>query len=258
MTLQRSGGAAAFSTTADAYAATMAPALRPVAEEVVRRAELHQGETVLDVGTGTGTAAGLAVGDGRRVMGLDGAAGMLEIARREHPEVEFMEADFTKMPLADGSIDVIVATHALLFADDRVAALAEWLRATRPGGRLSLSVPGPGTVVPTAVFGDVYLRYGLSWGDDYPTETDLAGWAADAGWSDVETAADPTAAIPLRDDQHFRTWLRVGSKGRATADWSDERREAFARDLMAAAPRDAQGGYRLPFGALFLTARRAA
>jgi tRNA A58 N-methylase Trm61 len=62
VTLQRSGGAAAFSDSADAYAATMAPALRPVAVEVVRRAGLMPGETVIDVGTGTGTAAALALG----------------------------------------------------------------------------------------------------------------------------------------------------------------------------------------------------
>lgn len=256
MTLQRSGGAAAFSTSADAYADTMAPALRPVAEQVVHRAGLLAGEAVLDVGTGTGTAAGLAAGEGRQVIGLDAAAGMLEIARREHPGIEFIKADFTNVPLADGSIDVVVAVHALLFADDRVAALAEWLRVTRPGGRIALSVPGPGTVVPTAVFGDVYVRYGLTWGDDYPTEAALAGWAAAAGWSSIRTAADSTAAIPLRDDDHFVTWLRVGSRGRATADWSDERKTAFARDLMAAAPRAADGGYHLPFGALYLTARR--
>jgi hypothetical protein len=139
-----------------------------------------------------------------------------------------------------------------------VAALVEWRRVTRPGGRLSISVPGPGTVVPIVLFGDVYLRYGLTWGDDYPTEAELAGWARAAGWSDVLTAADPTIVIPLRDDDHFRAWLRVGSRGRATADWSDERRAQFARDLMEVAPRDAQGGYRLPFGALFLTGRRAA
>jgi SAM-dependent methyltransferase len=256
VTLQRSGGAAAFSSSADAYAATMAPALRPVAEEVVRRAALRPRETVLDVGTGTGTAAVLAAGDGRRVIGLDAAAGMLELARRDHPWLELVQADFTDIPMGDGSVDVVIAVHALLFADDRVAALAEWLRVTSPGGRVSLSVPGPGNVVPTAVLGDVYQRYGLTWGDDYPTEGEFAGWATDAGWSEVRSAADATAAIPLRDDDHFRTWLRVGSRGRATADWSDERRAAFARDLMDAAPRGPDGGYRLPFGALYLTAWR--
>jgi SAM-dependent methyltransferase len=234
----------------------MAPALRPVAEEVVRRASLRTGESVLDIGTGTGPAAGLATGDGRRVVGLDAAAGMLEIARREVSGVEFVEADFTELPMADGSFDVAIAAHALLFADDRVATLREWLRVVAPGGRISLSVPGPGDVVPATVLHHVYDRYGITWGDDYPTIAELAGWAAQAGWSDVETAADPTIGIPLADDELYRAWLSVGARGRATGDWTAQRRDEFARDLMAATPRSSDGGYWLPFGALYLIARK--
>ncbi len=255
MTLQRSGGAAAFSSSADAYAATMAPALRPVAEEVIRRAGLRPGESVLDVGTGTGNALPLLIGDGRRVVGADAAPGMLAIAAEAAADVELVEADFGALPFGEGAFDLIVAVHALLFAADRVAALREWHRVTARGGRISLSVPGPGDVVPTAVLAPVYDRYGLRWGDDYPTEADLAEWASAAGWRDVATAADPTTAIPLADDDAYRTWLRVGARGRATAEWTAERRDAFARDLMAASPRDAEGRYRLPFGALYLTAR---
>jgi SAM-dependent methyltransferase len=258
VTLQRSGGASAFSASADDYAATMAPALRPVAEAVVRRAALRPRETVLDVGTGTGTGAALASGEGRRVIGVDAAPGMLEIARAEVPGVEFVEADFTDLPLADASVDVVLAIHALLFADDRPGALAEWLRVTVPRGRLSLSVPGPEGAVPTAVFGHVYDRYGIAWGNDYPTEEELAGWAVAAGWSNVATSADPTTGIPLADDDAFRTWLRVGARGRATAAWSDEMRAAFTSALMEASPRDADKGYRLPFGSLYLTAEKPA
>jgi hypothetical protein len=77
-------------------------------------------------------------------------------------------------------------------------------------------------------------------------------WAAVAGWRDVATATDPTTSIGLADDEAYRTWLRVGARGRATADWSAERREAFGHDLMAATPRDADGRYRLPFGSIYL------
>lgn len=255
MTLQGSGRAAAFSETAEAYAATMAPALQPVAREVVRRARLLPGERVLDVGTGTGTGAALASGDGRRVTGLDGAAGMLEIARRRHRGIDFVEADFAAIPLPDAFFDAVLAVHALLFAEDPVAALREWRRVTRPGGRLSLSVPGPDDAVPSSVFGAIYTRFGIAFGG-YPNASDLADWAAAAGWSDPSTDADATIAIPLADDEHFRSWMSVGTRGRATAGWSDEERERLAGALMAAAPRGADGGYRIPFGALYLTATR--
>lgn len=244
-----------FSDTAGDYAATMAPALAPVAAEVVRRAELRANQSVLDIGTGTGTAARLALGDQRRVIGLDAAAGMLEIARLEAPGVELIEADFTRIPLEDASVDVVIAAHALLFVKDRVMALREWLRVIAPGGRLSLSVPGPGDVVPSAVFGEIYDRYDVEWNsNDYPVPSELAGWAGEAGWIDMKVDADPTTAILLGDEAAFRTWLRVG---RAVSGWSAERIDAFARDLMASQS-SADGSFRIPFGTIYLTARRPA
>lgn len=255
MTLQRSHGAAGFSDTAADYAATMAPALAPVAAEVVRRAALRPAETVLDVGTGTGTAADVARGDGRRIIGIDAAAGMLEIARARIAGVEFVEADFLDLPVAGASVDVVLAVHALLFADDRVAALREWRRVTRPAGRLSLSVPGPGNVVPSAVLGTVYDRYGIKWsGDDYPRTGDVGRWAAEAGWSSIAVDADPTTSITLADEEAYRAWLRVGARSQQSRKRTDEEREQLARDLMAASPRGDTGGFRLPFGTIYLAA----
>jgi SAM-dependent methyltransferase len=245
-----------FSATAADYAATMAPSLRPMAAEVVRRASLAPGERVLDIGTGTGTAAALARGEDREVIGLDGAPGMLEIARSEVPDVEFVEADFGTLPFEDAAMDVILSVHALLFADDQVVTLREWRRVTRPGGRLSLSVPGPDDATPAALYARVYERHGLTASRGYPTARSLAALAEDAGWSEVRVETDPATAIVLPDEPAFDTWYRIGPRGPVTSAFSAEQHRALADDMLAATPRDADGTLRIPFGTIYLTARR--
>lgn len=245
-----------FSETAAGYAATMAPSLRPIAETVVRRARLEPGERVLDIGTGTGSAAAAAVGEGREVIGVDAAPGMLAIARREVPGARFEEMDFAAMGFEDASMDVVIAAHSLLFATDPAAVLAEWLRVTRPGGRLSLSVPGPRELTPTAIYGEIYERWRIFASADYPTETSMEALAASAGWSDVETDADPSTAILLPDEDAFRLWREIGSRGARSAELTPEQHRALTDEMLATTPRTADGGLRIPFGTLYLTARR--
>ena len=245
-----------FSETAAGYAATMAPSLRPIAETVVRRARLRPGERVLDIGTGTGSAAAAARGEGREVIGLDAAPGMLEIARREVPDVRFEEMDFAALRFDDASIDVVLAAHALLFATDPAAVLKEWLRVTRPGGRLSLSVPGPRELTPSSIYGEIYERYGIDTAGRYPTETSLAAIAASAGWENVQTGADPSTAIVLADEAAFRLWREIGSRGARSAEFTPEQHRTLTDEMLAVTPRVADGAFRIPFGALYLTARR--
>src|SRR3990172_5760048 len=128
VTATRSDAVAGFSDTAENYAASMAPSLAVVAAEVVRRAALRPGERVLDLGTGTGSGAALARGEGRAVTGVDGAAGMLKIARHTVPEATFVETDFGELPFAEASFEVAMAVHSLHFAADPVAVLAAGLR----------------------------------------------------------------------------------------------------------------------------------
>jgi SAM-dependent methyltransferase len=248
-------GSAAYLETAPGYAATMAPSLRPVAAEVVRRAELRPGERVLDIGSGTGIAAAAAVGEGRTVVGVDGSPGMLDIARRDVAGATFEVMDFTDLRFDDGSWDVAVSSHALLFADDRPAALREWRRVVRSGGRLSLSVPGPGERTPSRIYDDIYKRYGIDTSGRYPTQDELAGWAEQAGWRVVRTAADPGMAIRLEDEEAFRLWRQIGSRGPATAALSESEHETLTTEMLAVTPRDPEGTFQIPFGALYLTAR---
>lgn len=220
---------------------------------MVVRAALRPGERVLDVGTGTGNAAAAAVGMGRRVVGVDAATGMLEIARARVPDAEFVQADFGLLPFGDGAFDVVIAVHAINFADDPSAVLLEWRRVATDGARLSLSFPGPRECLPVALYGDVWTRYGLRLHDGTPVDAVITA-AKTAGWHLTSTDADPTVEIVLADADAFHRWRSTGSRGRATAGWPPERLAALDADMLAVTPRGPDGTLRIPFGALFVTA----
>lgn len=254
MTVPR--GSRSFDAGATGYEATIARTLLPVARRVVERADLQPNEHVLDVGTGTGTAAGAAMGEARSVFGIDGAPRMIEIATRNVPDATFKTMDFGSLEFPDGLFHAVVSSHALLFAEDRGAALREWLRVTRVGGRLSLSVPGPLERSPNALYAEIYARHGVDHAGRYPTEDELAALATDAGWTDIETEGDPSLVIRLPTEELFRTWRSIGSRAETTHDWTDAQHETLTTAMLAATPRDEDGAFVIPFGALFLTARR--
>lgn len=245
-----------FSETAEGYARTMAPSLRRMAAEVVRRAALGPDDRVLDLGTGTGTAAAMARGDGRRVVGVDAAPGMLALARADVEGVEFIESDFASLPFDDGAFDVVLAVHALLFAADQRATLDEWRRVTRPGGRLSLSVPGPAEVTPSALYGRIYAEHGIDTTGRYPTANTLARVGDAAGWTNVDVMADPGTEIVLGSEDDYRAWRTIGARGAATADYTPEQDAALTEAMLAVTPRAGDGSLRIPFGTLYLAARR--
>jgi SAM-dependent methyltransferase len=234
----------------------MAPALGPVNEAVVRRAALEPDERVLDIGTGTGTAAGLARGDGRRVVAVDAAPGMLEIARDRVDGVTFEEMDFSALRFDDGSFDVVLSVHALHFAGDGAAVLAEWRRVTAVGGRISLSVPGPLERTPNAHYREPYARHGIQPVDRYPSTDAVAAMADRAGWDAVQVDADPSTALELPDEAAFRLWREIGFRGSATDHLSASDQERLTDEMLAVTERTAEGGFRVPFGTIYLSARR--
>lgn len=244
----------AFSETAENYAVSMAPSLRTMAVAVVQRARLQHGERILDAGTGTGVGASAALTSGREVVGVDAAPGMLAIARREVPGARFVEADYAELPFPAGSFDVVISVHALHFATDPVATLAEWRRVTRPGGRLSLSVPGPRAAMSFKIYDPIYRRHGLHRRVEVASRTKLLAWARAAGWRQVKVEADPTTSVRLAGPDTFGRWLRTGSRSVTSRALSPERLAALEADLLDATPTGPDGLLRIPFGSLYLTA----
>jgi SAM-dependent methyltransferase len=93
---------------------------------------------VLDAGCGTGRLLPTLLGAGFDVVGADLSAGMLQVARREHPDLTLHEADLRALPLAGGSVDGVLAWYSLIHCDagELAEALVELTRVLRPGGVL--------------------------------------------------------------------------------------------------------------------------
>jgi SAM-dependent methyltransferase len=118
---------------------TTAAELEPAARLVVERAGVGAGDVVVDVACGTGNAALLAAARGARVVGVDGAPRLLDVAREraagEGVELELREGDLLALPVDDGAADVVLSVFGVIFAGDPAAALGEIARILRPDGR---------------------------------------------------------------------------------------------------------------------------
>jgi SAM-dependent methyltransferase len=114
----------------------------PTYEEAIRRAGIGRGQTVLDVGCGTGVFLRAAADHGATVCGIDASEALLEIARERVPDAELALGDVQHLPYADDRFDAVCGFNSFFYADDMVAALREAGRVAKPGAPVVIQVFG--------------------------------------------------------------------------------------------------------------------
>lgn len=164
------------------------------------------GERILDLAAGTGTSSAALAARGASVVAVDFSPGMLEVGRRRYAGrrgIEFVAADATQLPFADGSFDATTISFGLRNVAEPLTALAEMFRVTRPGGRIVIcefSRP-PSVLLRRAYFeylhrvmpivsavtsshADAYRYLGASI-EAWPDQATLSGWLRGTGFQDV-------------------------------------------------------------------------
>jgi arsenite methyltransferase len=109
--------------------------------------DLHEGEIVLDLGSGAGADVLISarrVGPTGKAIGIDMTDEMLELARRNAVEagaenVEFLKGYLEELPLPSQSVDVVISNCVINLSGDKPKLLAEAARVLRPGGRFAVS-----------------------------------------------------------------------------------------------------------------------
>ncbi len=162
-------------------------------------ADLHEGEVVLDLGSGAGADVLISarrVGPTGRAIGIDMTDEMLDLARRNAAEagvhnVEFVKGYLEELPLPDSSVDVVISNCVINLSGDKAKVLAEAARVLRPGGRFAVS--------------DVIADPDM----DEQTKADMQAWTGCIAGALTEQQFRDTLTAAGLQDAEFRQTHRV-------------------------------------------------
>ena len=162
------------------------------------------GQCVLDIAAGTGTSSEPFADSGADVVPADFSLGMLRVGHHRRSDLGFTAADAMRLPFADASFDVVTMSFGLRNVADPDTALREFLRVTKPGGRLVVcefsrptnaalrtvysrylmrSLPAVARRVSSDPDSYVYLAESIQ---EWPAQRELAEQVTAAGWERVQ------------------------------------------------------------------------
>ncbi len=161
----------------------------------VTLASLEEGQTVLDLGSGGGIDCFLAakkVGPTGKVIGVDMTSAMIERARANKDKlgaenVEFRLGEIEHLPVADGTVDVIISNCVINLSPDKPQVFREAFRSLKPGGRLAVS-----DIVTDGPLPDAIKNSLSAWAGCIAGALDVNDYIAaiqDAGFSEVDLTA---------------------------------------------------------------------
>ncbi len=128
------------------------PLFAPLYETVLNEAGIGAGNSVLDVGCGSGLFCYLATKRGARTAGIDAAPKLIEIARSRTPSGDFHIGEMEELPFGDGSFDLVAGFNSFQFAADPVNALRQARRVAKPSGLVAMAVWGSAKDCEAAAF----------------------------------------------------------------------------------------------------------
>ena len=155
-------------------------------------ADLHEGETVLDLGSGGGIDVLLSakrVGTTGKAYGLDMTEEMLALARENQAKagatnVEFLKGEIEHIPLPEAAVDVIISNCVINLSADKRRVLQEAFRVLKPGGRFAVSDVVCRGEIPPAVRRNMELWVGCVAGA--LEETEYRRLLQEAGFTDID------------------------------------------------------------------------
>ena len=203
-------------------------------------AELREGETVLDLGSGGGIDVLLSarrVGPTGKAYGLDMTDEMIELARDNARQagaqnVQFLKGEIEQVPLPDNSVDVIISNCVINLSGDKRRVLAEAFRVLKPGGRFAVSDVVVRGEVPADIRRSMELWIGCVAGA--LEEQEFLTLLAETGFEDADI--EPTRIYEREDARAF-----LASAGRDLATRAEDMAGRFMSAFVRAVKPRAEG-----------------